>query len=105
MSEQPASEQPPKRKGAEKKVAKKKVSAADSNAILKLHWDLHELPSSQHRAGLAGLALCLGFLKRKPDRKGVCEIERIDEGTLTFAVDRAGMQSRAQRREDWQDKD
>lgn len=59
---------------------------------LTLRWNLHELPSSQHRAGLAGLALSVAFLKRKPDRKGICEITAIDEHGLTLLVDRAGMQ-------------
>ena len=46
-----------------------------------------------HRAGLAGLALCVKFLKRRPDQKGVCEIEGMDDQGLTLVVDRAGMQS------------
>jgi CRISPR-associated protein Cmx8 len=90
MSEEPTNEPSPKRKAAKKKT---KAEAVESNAVLKLHWALHELPSSQHRAGLAGLALCVGFLNRKPDRKGVCEIAKIDENGLTLAVDRVGMQS------------
>jgi len=90
MSEEPTNELSPKRKAAEKKTKAKPV---ESNAVLKLYWALHELPSSQHRAGLAGLALCVGFLNRKPDRKGVCEIANIDENGLTLAVDRVGMQS------------
>jgi CRISPR-associated protein Cmx8 len=90
MSEEPTNEPSPKRKAAKKKT---KAEAVESNAVLKLHWALHELPSSQHRAGLAGLALSVGFLNRKPDRKGVCEIAKIDENGLTLAVDRVGMQS------------
>ena len=66
---------------------------ADDGKVLKLSWNLHELPSSQHKAGLAGLALCVQFLGRKPDRKGTCSIECIDENGLTLAVDRDGMQS------------
>jgi CRISPR-associated protein Cmx8 len=76
-----------------KKPAKKKAEPVGSKSVLKLRWDLYELPSSQHRAGLAGLALCVEFLKRKPDRKGVCDIESIDERGLTLTVDRMGMQS------------
>src|SRR4051812_35548740 len=71
----------------------KKIDAPDPKAVLKLRWELYELPSSQHRAGLAGLALCVGFLKRKSDRKGVCEIVSIDPHGLTLSVDRLGMQS------------
>jgi len=78
-----------------KKSPKKhrKSEGAASSQVLKLQWDLHELPSSQHRAGLAGLALSVEFLKRKPDRKGVCEIEHIDDHGLTLAMDRLGAQS------------
>lgn len=71
---------------------KPKANRIDSDAALKLHWDLHELPSSQHRAGLAGLALCVAFLKRKSDRKGICELESLDERGLTLVVNRPGMQ-------------
>jgi CRISPR-associated protein Cmx8 len=76
-----------------KAPTKGKKVAPDPGTVLDLRWSLHELPSSQHRAGLAGLALCLNFLKRKPDRKGICRIEQIDGRGLTIAVDRAGMQS------------
>ena len=76
------------------KARKRKVREnADDGKVLKLSWNVHELPSSQHKAGLAGLALCVRFLERKPDRKGTCSIECIDEDGLTLAVDRDGMQS------------
>lgn len=93
MSEQ-SDEPSPKRKAAKKKLpTKAKLDPIESNGILKIHWSLHELPSSQHRAGLAGLALCVGFLKRKSARKGICEIESMDENALILVVDRSGMQS------------
>jgi CRISPR-associated protein Cmx8 len=72
---------------------KRKPGAVDDTTVVKVRWTLHELPSSQHKAGLAGLAICVGFLKRKPDRTGVCEIESIDEHGMTLAVDRIGMRS------------
>jgi CRISPR-associated protein Cmx8 len=67
--------------------------ASGAASVLKLRWDLAELPSSQHKAGLGGLALCVKFLERKPERKGVCRIESIDERGLTLEVDRSGMQA------------
>jgi CRISPR-associated protein Cmx8 len=67
--------------------------APESASLLKVRWDLAELPSSQHKAGLAGLALCVRFLERKEDHKGVCRIESIDEQGLTLEVDRRGMQA------------
>ena len=79
--------------GSSKKPSKAKVGRPDPNQVLRLKWTLHELPSTQHRAGLAGLALSVAFLARKPDRKGTCEVERVDEDGLVLAVDRLGMQS------------
>jgi CRISPR-associated protein Cmx8 len=85
--------EPAKEPSSKKRVHKsKKLTEIDPKAALRLRWTLHELPSSQHRAGLAGLALSVNFLRRRPDRKGVCEIE-LDEQGLTLVVNREGMQS------------
>jgi CRISPR-associated protein Cmx8 len=76
-----------------KKPARKaKRPEVDPGIPLILRWNLHELPSSQHRAGLAGLALSVKFLRRRKDRKGVCSIESLDDDGLTIRVDRQGMQ-------------
>jgi len=56
-------------------------------------WNLAELPSAQHKAGLAGLAICAQYLQRKPDRKGICEIVALDPAGLTLRADRDGMQA------------
>lgn len=95
MREQPASRPSRTRTAAKKTPTRKKPKSAaiPANAVLRLQWTLQEMPSSQHRAGLAGLALCVEFLKRKPKRKGTCAIETIDDESLTLVVDRAGMQS------------
>jgi CRISPR-associated protein Cmx8 len=71
--------------------SKQRVSI-DPETELRLRWSLHELPSSQHRAGLVGLALCAQFLQSKRDRKGICKFS-IESDELTLQVDRAGMQS------------
>jgi CRISPR-associated protein Cmx8 len=76
------------RKGA---AAEKPREDAPDDGPITVRWDLAELPSSQHKAGLAGLAICVGYLRRKPDFTNVCEVE-IDPGGLTLRVDRAGMQ-------------
>ena len=89
MSEKPR--KAPGKTGAKTKA--KKATAIDPGAALSLRWELHELPSSQHRAGLAGLALAVGFLKRRRDRRGVCELIGIDASGLSLSVDRDGMQS------------
>jgi CRISPR-associated protein Cmx8 len=77
------------------KSAKKnqKRAGVDPKEVLQFRWSLHDLPSSQHRAGLAGLALSVGFLARNPDRQGVCKLEHLDDDGLTLACDREGMQS------------
>jgi CRISPR-associated protein Cmx8 len=90
MNEALESELLPKKKATTKA---KRLAESDPSTVLLFRWDLHALPSSQHRAGLAGLALCVAFLERKSDRKGVCEVESMDEQALTLAVDREGMQS------------
>ena len=50
---------------------------------LELDYNLAELPSSQHRAGLAGLVLMVKWLERDKSRKGICEIKRLDENGAT----------------------
>jgi CRISPR-associated protein Cmx8 len=74
------------------RITAKPPLPGDDSSISRLTWTLHELPSSQHKAGLAGLALCVAFLKRTPNRQGLCEVESIDATGLTLAVDRIGMQ-------------
>ena len=59
---------------------------------LTLEYNLAELPSSQHRAGLAGLVLMVRWLKNEPDKKGVCEITQIDETSATLEIDQEGLQ-------------
>lgn len=60
--------------------------------ILTLKYNLAELPSSQHRAGLAGLVLMARWLKDDPDKKGFCELTQIDETSATLQIDREGLQ-------------
>lgn len=60
--------------------------------ILTLEYNLAELPSSQHRAGLAGLVLMVRWLKNEPEKKGVCELTRIDETSAALQIDREGLQ-------------
>jgi CRISPR-associated protein Cmx8 len=59
---------------------------------LTLEYNLAELPSSQHRAGLAGLVLMVRWLAKEPDKKGICEIKRIDETSATLQIDQEGLQ-------------
>lgn len=57
-----------------------------------LDYALSELPSSQHRAGLAGLVLMLQWLKRQPGkRKGVAELTRLDANGASVTLDDKGI--------------
>jgi CRISPR-associated protein Cmx8 len=64
--------------------------------VLELDYQLAELPSSQHRAGLAGLVLMARWLERlkKTDHalQGTCQITRLDEHGMTLRLDQAGLQ-------------
>jgi CRISPR-associated protein Cmx8 len=86
-------EAPPDALRKPRKATSKKTAKDTPEGPLSVRWNLAELPSSQHKAGLGGLAICVRYLQRKPDRAGICEIESIDPGGLTLKVDRAGMQS------------
>lgn len=92
----PASKSPRKSNGggpAQPRSAKgRPAKAPPPTEPITLRWDLAELPSSQHKAGLAGLALCVEFLQRDSERQGVCECE-LDASGLSLRVDRAGMQA------------
>jgi CRISPR-associated protein Cmx8 len=63
--------------------------------VLELDYQLAELPSSQHRAGLAGLVLMARWLERlkktNPSLKGVCQLTRLDEHGATLRLDQAGL--------------
>jgi CRISPR-associated protein Cmx8 len=60
--------------------------------VLEIEYNLAELPSSQHRAGLAGLVLMVRWLERDKSRKGICELTKLDEHGATLRVDRTGLQ-------------
>jgi CRISPR-associated protein Cmx8 len=59
--------------------------------VLELDYNLAELPSSQHRAGLAGLVLMVKWLGRDKSRKGTCELARLDEHGATLRIDQTGL--------------
>lgn len=77
---------------AHKPAATREAKKGALRGPVSVRWNLAELPSSQHKAGLAGLAICVEYLQRKRERTGVCEIETIDPGGLTLKADRVGMQ-------------
>lgn len=60
--------------------------------IIELHYSLGELPSSQHRAGLAGLVLLIRWLRRQRGaRRGMYEITHLDALGLTLRLSKVGL--------------
>lgn len=52
-----------------------------------------DLPSAQHRAGLAGLVLLVQWLGQRSNRAGICKITKLDQYGAIFEIDREGMRS------------
>lgn len=66
--------------------------ASDAPEVLTLDYELSELPSAQHRAGLAGLVLMVEWLRRQPeDGNWICELTRVDDHGATLRIDRNGV--------------
>jgi CRISPR-associated protein Cmx8 len=72
-------------------AGKKTKQTAEAPEALELDYQLAELPSSQHRAGLAGLVLMVDWLKRQPNKQGICEIERLNARGATLKVNQQGL--------------
>ena len=76
------------------KTKTKKVPAVD---VLTLNYQLSELPSSQHRAGLAGLVLIIQWLERQPEFKeaiqgeAICKLSRLDSRGATLELNQIGL--------------
>jgi CRISPR-associated protein Cmx8 len=76
------------------KVKAKQVVEVD---VLKLEYRLAELPSSQHRAGLAGLILIIRWLERQPtfqqkiSEGAICQLTQVDDYAATFAFNQDGL--------------
>jgi CRISPR-associated protein Cmx8 len=66
--------------------------------VLTLNYQLAELPSSQHRAGLAGVALIYRWLKRDPNFQAkladgmICQLTESSEGA-TLEINQAGLEA------------
>ncbi len=74
--------------------AKQKVATIDK---LQLDYQLAELPSSQHRAGLAGLVLVVQWLQDDPtfqekvEAGAICRLTRLDDNGATLEINQAGL--------------
>lgn len=67
--------------------------------LLTLDYQLAELPSSQHRAGLAGLVLVIRWLNRQPEFRqkvasgAICHLKRLDEKGATLEINQTGLEA------------
>jgi len=77
----------------------KTTSLKSTIEILQLDYRLAELPSSQHRAGLAGLVLVLQWLERQPafNQKiadgAICKLTQIEESGATLELNQMGLEA------------
>ena len=79
------------RPGTTKAAARREQASAE---VVTLSYDLADLPSAQHRAGLAGLVMVLRWLESQPDveRRGTCRLERLSRRGVALVFDGAGLQ-------------
>jgi CRISPR-associated protein Cmx8 len=79
------------------KKSSKQTSFLLENDLLTLDYTLAELPSSQHRSGLAGLVLMVRWLHRfdawKQDGSAICEIENLSNRSVTLRINQLGLQA------------
>lgn len=75
------------------RVSTRRRRSHGSDAPLVLDYQLAELPSAQHRAGLAGLVLMLGWLERLPGAKpGIARLAHLDDASARVELDSRGLQ-------------
>ena len=80
-------------------MAKTKIKDTPKVEVLTLNYQLSELPSSQHRAGLAGLVMVIQWLERQPEFRekvanGVtCRISRLEAKGATIEINQAGLEA------------
>lgn len=77
------------------KTTRKQIATVD---VLNLDYQLAELPSSQHRAGLAGLVLIIRWLERqrefteKVENGAICKLTRLDDKGATLELNQTGLE-------------
>ncbi|AFZ31567.1 hypothetical protein Glo7428_3079 [Gloeocapsa sp. PCC 7428] len=80
-------------------MVKTKTKQTKTVDVLTLDYQLAELPSSQHRVGLAGLVLILRWLERQPEFKekvengAICQLNCLDDRGATLELNRAGLEA------------
>lgn len=71
----------------------KKQGEKSPMSDISLEYNLAELPSSQHRAGLAGLVLMVKWMEQQRKIGGICELTRLDENGATLRIDANGLKA------------
>jgi CRISPR-associated protein Cmx8 len=80
-------------------LAKTKTKPTTTIDVLTLDYQLAELQSSQHRAGLAGLVLIIRWLERQPEFKekvengAICNLICLDDKGATLDLNQAGLEA------------
>ncbi|MCM1983963.1 type I-MYXAN CRISPR-associated protein Cmx8 [Lyngbya confervoides] len=80
-------------------MAKTKTKQLPAVDVLTLDYQLAKLPSSQHRAGLAGLVLVLQWMERQPEFKqkaeagAICKLTRLEDKGATLDLNQAGLEA------------
>lgn len=80
-------------------MAKTKTKDTPKVEVLTLNYQLAELPSSQHRAGLAGLVLVIRWLERQPEfrekveRGAICRLTHLDEKRAALEINQVGLEA------------
>ncbi|MBW4623715.1 MAG: type I-MYXAN CRISPR-associated protein Cmx8 [Cyanosarcina radialis HA8281-LM2] len=79
-------------------MAKTKTKQPTAIDVLILDYQLAELPSSQHRSGLAGLVLIIRWLQRQPEFQqkvengAICRLTRLDDRGATLELNKTGLE-------------
>jgi len=76
-----------------KRQRKPKQAKTPPISVLSLDYNLAELPTSQHRAGLAGLVLMVQWMENQQKIDGICQLTRLDDHGATLQIDERGMKS------------
>lgn len=75
----------------------KQPTLTTENELISIPYTLAELSSSQHRSGLAGLVLMVGWLNRKQpwkqDGSAICEIDNLSERGAILRINQLGLQA------------
>jgi CRISPR-associated protein Cmx8 len=83
------------KKESHKSSSAKNIESKDDDIKeIILDYKLHELPSSQHKAGLAGIVLMVRWLKRNPHKvNGILEELECTNKSYKLRIDKEGMKS------------